>query len=248
MAAPIDSLADDIEAAYPPSHPKDGTVAGRFHDANSPNSDHRPKPISGTGIVRAVDFGEHDEEVFGILDAIRASRDSRIKYGIHHGQMFSSYASAGTPPYTWRPYTRGGHIDHGHVSTLTSADAQAGAWDIGTDTGDDMMPSLPLKYGDGTSAGRPEWDQEVKSIQYGLSYLGYDIGSAGANGEYLDDLVAAVIAFRTNHSSDWDGNGRTWTGFSDQLFIRELGAKAALEADIELEVTKVEVVSGVKIK
>ncbi len=139
VAAPIDSLADDIEAAYPPRHSKDGTVASKGHDTNSPNSDHRPKPISGTGIVRALDFGEHNEEGFGIMDAIRASRDPRLKYGIHEGQMFSSYASGGVPPFTWRPYSGPNqHLDHGHLSTLVSADAQAGSWDIGT--GDEDMP------------------------------------------------------------------------------------------------------------
>ncbi len=143
VAAPIDSLADAIEGAYPPSHPKDGTVASKAHDRNSPNSDHRPKPTSGTGVVRALDFGEHNEEGFGIMDAIRASHDPRLKYGIHEGQMFSSYASRGIPPFTWRPY--GGsnqHLDHGHISTLTSADGQGGPWDIGTGTGDDDMSMI----------------------------------------------------------------------------------------------------------
>ena len=139
VAAPVDSLAGQIEAAYPVRHPKDGTVASKGHDANSPTSDHRPKPTSGAGVVRAIDFGEHIEEAFGILDAIRASQDSRLKYGIHESQMFSSYPSGGHAPYTWRPY--GGsnaHLDHGHISTLKSADAQGGPWDIGTGDDDDM--------------------------------------------------------------------------------------------------------------
>ncbi len=146
VVAPIDSLATQIETAYALSHPTDGTVAGRAHDANSPNSDHRPKPTSGTGVVRAIDFGEHIEEAFGIMDAIRTSHDSRLKYGIHESQMFSSYPSGGVPPFTWRPY--GGsnaHIDHGHISTLASADAQGEPWDIGT--GDDDMTSEELQEG-----------------------------------------------------------------------------------------------------
>ena len=145
VPAPIDSLADDIENAYPARHSHDGTVASKVHDTKSPTSDHRPSPFIGTGVVRAIDFGEHDDEVDEILEAIRVSRDPRIKYGIHHGQMFSSRAKGDIPPYTWRPYTRGGHIGHGHVSTLTSADDQAGAWDIGLSTGGALM--LPILVG-----------------------------------------------------------------------------------------------------
>ncbi len=188
VAAPIDFLADDIEAAYPPSHSHDGTVAGKAHDRNSPISDHRPKPLVGTGIVRAIDFGEHDEEVDEILEAIRLSRDPRIKYAIHHGQMFSSYASGGIPPYTWRPYTRGGHIDHGHVSTLASADGQAGAWDIGI--GDDDM--LPIVVGDDTE------DQTALADMLNRTY--------GAGLKLVEPYNAKMVAAVKQHLGGYTGH------------------------------------------
>ena len=113
--------------------------------------------------------------------------------------------------------------------------------------GDDM-PSLPLRHGDGNDSGpRPERKEDVKRVEYGLNFLGYDVGTI--NGKYDDALAAAVVAFRQDHSSDWSGDGKTWTGFSDQLFIRELGAKAADSPALgELETEMVEVVKEVRIK
>ncbi len=243
VAAPIRSLAEDIEDVYPSSHLKDGTVAGRAHDANSPNSDHRPKPISGAGRVRAIDFGEHDEEVDEILEGIRVSRDSRIKYGIHHGRMFSSYSSGGVPPYTWRPYTRGGHIDHGHVSTLPSADNQAGAWDIGLSTGDDDM--LPIVVGDDTEDQTALAD--MLNQTYGSSLKLVD--------PYNGAMVAVVKQFLGRYTGhpDWkEGRGVGGKQYSRliQDYIKKVAPTStpAPPLEVELDVVKVSVVKGVKIK
>lgn len=101
-----------------------GTIGDTAHD---PTSDHAPHDFPGwdNNIVTAGDFpkaGRLDPRI--VLDAIRRSRDDRVKYGISNGQMFSSYAAHGYAPFTWRPYTgKDGHFTHGHLSVVGDARA-----------------------------------------------------------------------------------------------------------------------------
>lgn len=128
----VHALLLEIEAVYPKSGPADGTVASKGHDQNSPTSDHRPKPTTGTGVVRAADIGEYVEDQ-GILicEAIRKSRDPRVKYVIHEKRLFSSYDHSDGPPWTWRPYSgSNGHLDHVHVSLLPAADKDPSPWGL----------------------------------------------------------------------------------------------------------------------
>jgi len=127
VSAPIELLATMVEKTWPDKHPTDGTVASQRHDANNPRSDHRPKPVTGPGIVRAIDIGEVIEDQGETLtELLRASRDPRIRYVIHEGRLFSSYDHSDGPAWEWRPY-RGGneHLDHVHVSILATADTDA---------------------------------------------------------------------------------------------------------------------------
>lgn len=145
LAAGLMVLAKQIDEFDPERHAADGTVASAQHDQNNPSSDHRPKPYSGAGVVRALDFGEHTEDdAFKILEAIRKSKDSRVKYCIHESRLFSSY---GSTPYEWRPYTGASpHSSHGHVSTLESGDTNTKPWNIG-----EGMAKGPN--------GEPNWDK-----------------------------------------------------------------------------------------
>lgn len=137
LAPCLVTLAHQIDEAFPVRHAADGTVASKRHDEVNPTSDHRPKPFVGKGIVRAVDFGETTEnDAFEICEAIRVSRDPRVTYVIHERQLFSSYPAHGFAPYMWRPYNLSPHLDHGHVSTLATADNDSSPWQIG----DDMTP------------------------------------------------------------------------------------------------------------
>jgi hypothetical protein len=72
------------------------------------------------GVVCARDF-THDPnrgaDMGQILEALRISRDSRIKYGIFNWRMFSSYPTSTVPAWTWRTYHgSNGHATHGHLS------------------------------------------------------------------------------------------------------------------------------------
>lgn len=98
-----------------------GTIADAAHTSTS---DHAAKDFPGWGndIVTAGDFPDRPDlglDARAVLDSIRRSRDPRVKYGISHGQMFSSYAAGGVPAWTWRTYTgTDGHFTHGHLSVV----------------------------------------------------------------------------------------------------------------------------------
>lgn len=111
------------------SYPTDGTLGDAAHSNRV--SDHNPDE---DGVVRAIDIhevvaGQVDE----VAEALRVSRDLRLKYFIHDDRMFSSYASGGIPAWTWRPYTGvNGHETHGHLSVVSGSIANSTApWQIG---------------------------------------------------------------------------------------------------------------------
>lgn len=133
----IDSLATFVEDRWPQPHATDGTVASRTHDQTNPNSDHRPYPYTGAGVVSAIDVGEVTEDDGAILaEALRASRDPRIKYVIHEGRLFSSYATGSRVPWAWGPYTAPNpHSSHVHISVYRTAGA--GEWNLDLE-GDDL--------------------------------------------------------------------------------------------------------------
>jgi hypothetical protein len=123
--------------AAPPATPASawGTISDAAH---SLTSDHSPHDFPGWGndIVTAGDFPDRPDlglDARRVLDDIRRSRDPRVKYGISHGQMFSSYATSSFPAWAWRPY-RGddGHWTHGHLSVVGDARADGEQpWAIG---------------------------------------------------------------------------------------------------------------------
>jgi len=114
--------------AAPPGTPADawGLIGDTLHTSTS---DHTPHDFPGWGndIVTAADFPNAPAlglNAHFVLDDIRRDHDSRVKYGISNGQMFSSYAVSGYPAWTWRPYTGSdGHFTHGHLSVVGDARA-----------------------------------------------------------------------------------------------------------------------------
>ena len=153
----LNALMDEIERAYPAGHPTDGTVASRTHDQNNPRSDHRPYPYTGTGIVNAVDAGENvEDDAMAIAEAIRKSKDPRVKYVIHERRLFSSYNHANGPAWTWRPYSGSSHLNHVHVSILRSKQTDPRPWNL--------------------DLGGENVEEVVKGIQRGLAAAGFDPG------------------------------------------------------------------------
>lgn len=136
-------LMAEVPGAAPPRTPWSswGTIADAAH---SSTSDHSPKDFGGwdDNVVTAADI-PHAPSLgldFGRLaEALRRSKDPRIKYVIFNGRMFSSYSSGGYPAWSWRPYLGSDqHRTHGHVSVVGDRRADGTApWDTSYG-GDDM--------------------------------------------------------------------------------------------------------------
>ncbi len=189
----IQALLEQVETEWPDRRPEDGTVASSGH-AQWPTSDHGIDP---DGIVRAGDVGIEPE----LFEVLLLNRDPRIKYVIHGREIFSSYPAHGFPPFTRRPYTKGNHDRHTHISALKIADNDDEPWEIGSN---DMATT--------------------EGIQIGLNAGGWK----DANGDPLDV----------------DGQ---W-GDKTQFAFDAMSTAAAAKLEVELDVVKVSVVKGVKVK
>ncbi len=137
----ISKLATQIDEDVDYRYVTDGTVASKGHDAASPGSDHRPKPTKASpGIVRAIDAGGTTKWLAETTEALRLSKDRRIKYVIHNGRIFTYYERYGIPPFTWRPYPGSPHKAHFHLSVREKYERDQSDWNI--KTGDDDMTIL----------------------------------------------------------------------------------------------------------
>lgn len=113
----------------------DGTIGDAAHCQRT--SDHNPwVRDGGVGVVTALDI-THDPrggcDANTIVEAIRASRDRRVKYIIWNRRIANSAAVGGAQPWEWRRYTgRNPHTVHAHISVKpdkASYDSTA-AWAI----------------------------------------------------------------------------------------------------------------------
>lgn len=144
----LDQLRDQLDAAFPErSHASDGTIADSEHSTTSDHYPHRYEVLGSTPVVTAFDGTQdpaHGCDNTVITEAIRVSRDPRVKYVIWNRRLYSSYASSGYPPWAWRPYTGSSdpHTNHFHISVLptTLADSRT-PWKIGVE---DML--TPEEY------------------------------------------------------------------------------------------------------
>lgn len=119
----------NLQAVYPAAKPPAtptvawGTIGDTSHTSTS---DHSPHDFPGWGsdIVTAGDAPHAPSlglDMHKVTEAMRVSRDQRIKYVIWDRRIFSSYASAGYAPFVWRPYSNASsdpHTDHAHLSVV----------------------------------------------------------------------------------------------------------------------------------
>lgn len=117
IAKALETLRSQINAKYPNrSKLSDGWIGDSKH-ASRP-SDHNPNAV---GVVTALDIThdlDHGVDTWTMAETLRQNRDSRIKYVISNGRIFSSTTS----PWQWRPYTGSNkHAHHVHVSVLGNA-------------------------------------------------------------------------------------------------------------------------------
>ncbi|TGE00744.1 hypothetical protein [Methylobacterium nonmethylotrophicum] len=101
------------------SKASDGTIGDAAHQSR--DSDHNPWVIDdGTGVVTALDITNdprHGCSADAIAEAIRRSRDPRVKYIIWNRRIASSTAIGRFPAWAWRRYTGDNpHTKHVHIS------------------------------------------------------------------------------------------------------------------------------------
>lgn len=137
-------LVSQVNAAYPGRDTSsDGSVGDADHASR--DSDHNPwviDPADNVGVVTAQDIDEDLNEtthsIKGIVDAIVASRDIRVKYVIYEGQMCRSYPAHGLKAWEWGPYTgKNAHKHHAHISVKAEKEFwnDDSPWSIGSAAG-----------------------------------------------------------------------------------------------------------------
>lgn len=116
LAKSLEKLRAQINVAYPDrSKSSDGTIGDARHQASK--SEHNP---DANGVVRALDITHdpaHGVYARKIVEALAASRDSRILYLISDGQICSSVKE----PWKWRTYSgSNAHRQHFHISVVSN--------------------------------------------------------------------------------------------------------------------------------
>jgi hypothetical protein len=137
VALSLNKLLSQLNATAPNrSKASDGAIGDTNH--SNRKSDHNPWVIDGgRGVVTARDFthdAEHGCDCTKLAEAIRASRDPRVKYIIWNRRICTSFPKNGKPAWAWRPYVgRNGHTHHMHLSVKAMKslyDSQT-PWSIG---------------------------------------------------------------------------------------------------------------------
>ncbi len=128
VARCLTRLRDQVNAMAPSrSKRSDGTVGDAGHQGRE--SDHNPWVVDtgGVGVVTALDL-THDPaggcDMEQVVEAIRGSRDPRIKYIIWNRRIASATPRGGQPAWAWRAYAGANpHTRHAHFSVLAEAAA-----------------------------------------------------------------------------------------------------------------------------
>lgn len=120
VAKSLLKLRDQVNLMAPSrSKASDGTIGDAAHRTR--NSDHNPWINNGAyDVVSAMDITQdaaHGCDANAIAEAIRASRDGRVKYIIWNRQICSSSSINGAAAWSWRQYGgSNGHTHHVHIS------------------------------------------------------------------------------------------------------------------------------------
>jgi hypothetical protein len=216
LAKSLITLIDQVDQQFPSKdRHNDGTIGDEAHQERK--SDHNPHVRDGAmGVVTALDITHDpsvgfDAQVFA--DSLRAAKDSRIKYVIFNGRIFSSTQS----PWEWRERNQGpgDHSEHVHVSVVEERerydDAQPWPFNLSGAVPGPMTVSRPtLKLGDSGPS--------VIDLQ---NLLG--ISPSGTFGPETDQ---AVRSFQASHNLVVDGivGSHTW-GVLNESPIRVAGGR-----------------------
>ncbi len=135
-AKSLAKLKAQVDAAYPKRKGPDGFIGDKNHCPGAGwtgKSDHCLNiVVDGKGIVTAVDMRyepENDCDIDVVVEAVRKSKDSRIKYIIWNRRICNPKPINGAKPWEWRTYPGAPHDKHAHFSVL----GDAGAYDDDTE-------------------------------------------------------------------------------------------------------------------
>lgn len=154
VAKSLEQLRSQMNALYPKrSKASDGSIGDEHHASRA--SDHNPWVRDRSmGIVTAIDI-THDPQggvdIATLAEQLRTQRDSRIKYVIANGHIFSSHKLA----WQWRPYTgTNPHRAHLHISVHSSKAHydDAREW-ILTEENTDESQRQQIRVDDGSDCG-----------------------------------------------------------------------------------------------
>lgn len=117
----------------------DGMLGDLEHSLRT--SDHNPESPPPPGNPDdQVDAGDithdpaHGADMRQVSEAIRLSRDVRVRYVIFNRRIFYSYVVNGVPAYTWQEYFGPDpHTGHMHLSVNDIHHDETQLWDIGAD-------------------------------------------------------------------------------------------------------------------
>ena len=210
VAKSLLKLRDQVNARAPNrDKSSDGTIGDASHQSRS--SDHNPWVVDGgIGVVTAIDISNdpaHKVVSRDIAEAIRASKDSRVKYVISNRQIFSSE----TKSWEWRTYTGPNpHTAHVHISVkpLRIVYDNEMAWALPTGLGG-QPPKPANKIADMVSLGdmahKGEISERTKKIQFALKRAVPGTGALIIDGDFGQVTQAAVIAFQAAKGLQMDG-------------------------------------------
>lgn len=171
----------------------DGWIGDARHAAGT--SDHNP---NRAGVVQAFDL-THDPAngvvIAEVADALRTSRDKRIKYLICNGQIMSGEGQT-NKAWVWRPYTgKNKHDKHLHISVRNEARLYDDETPWILPDGTARPVTRTLRNGDSGA--------DVVAMQRALVAKGYQIGTA--DGQFGPKTERAVRAFQRVSRLEDDG-------------------------------------------
>lgn len=192
LAKSLVTLRTQINALYPNrDKASDGSIGDVAHQ-KAGTSDHLP---NNAGVVTAIDIDEDlapGVTVVGIVAALQASKDARLKYLIYESRI-----TVKGDVTRWKPYNgANAHKHHVHISvssspTLYDDDRE---WNV-SGAAAPIQPAINFKFGDK--------GVEVKTAQAQLIRQGYLVGKA--DGLFGPATKKAVQQFQADHGLRDDG-------------------------------------------
>lgn len=179
LAKSLVQLRDQINKEWPKrSKRSDGTLGDAAHAARK--SDHNP---NSKGVVTAMDVTDDDAsgaDMAKVAEALRASRDKRIKYVIHMGRYFSVKTG-----WQWSKYSGvNAHEKHLHISVV----ADQKLWDD--------MSVWPIKEGDDDV---PQFTEEEAAF---LKQLKKNVEGEGSNVDAFKVMIKLIRWLRVKFQGE----------------------------------------------